>query len=96
MHKARCISCDGLYKLFGLMDHKVEQVHTTGDVTWRFSLGVALFILGPIFTVFIPLVLMIDMSAKWKTTVPGLPLRGLFFCMSGSTFWLFDAVRQTE
>ena len=90
------MSCDGLFKLFGLMDHKGEQVHTTGDVTWRFRLGVALFILGLIFPIFIPIALLIDMSAQWKTAVPGLPLRGLFFCMSGSMFWLFDVVRQTE
>lgn len=47
------------------------------NLTWRFRLGVTLFILGLIFPVFIPLVLMIEMSAKLKAAVSGIMAFGI-------------------
>ena len=52
-------------------------MNTPTDVTWRFRLGVILFILGLIFPIFIPLALMIEMSAKWKTVVTGMMAVGI-------------------
>ena len=52
-------------------------MNTPTDVTWRFRLGVILFILGLIFPIFIPLALMIEMSAKWKTVVTGIMAVGI-------------------
>jgi len=52
-------------------------MNTPADVTWRFRLGVILFILGLIFPIFIPLALMIEMSAKWKTAVTGMMAVGI-------------------
>lgn len=46
-------------------------------VTWRFRLGGVLFFLGLIFPLFIPLVLMIDMSAGWKAAVTGMMSVGI-------------------
>lgn len=43
----------------------------TGKSNWRFRLGSILFFLGLVLPVFSPLVLWIDMSAKWKTAVTG-------------------------
>ncbi len=50
---------------------------TTEDVTWRFRLGVILFILGLIFPIFIPLAHMIEMSAGMKTAVTGIMAVGI-------------------
>ena len=47
------------------------------DGKWRFRLGVLFFILGLIFPVFIPLALMIEMSAQWKTAVTGMMAVGI-------------------
>jgi hypothetical protein len=44
---------------------------------WCFRTGSILFFLGLIFPVFIPLVLLIDMSAKWKTAVTGVMAFGI-------------------
>ena len=44
---------------------------------WRFRLGGGLFFLGFIFPAFIPLVLMIDMPASWKTVATGMMAVGL-------------------
>ncbi len=44
---------------------------------WRFRLGSVLFVLGLIFPVFIPLLLMVDMSASLKTAVTGLMVFGI-------------------
>jgi hypothetical protein len=52
-------------------------MNTPADVTWRFRLGVILFILGLIFPIFIPLALMIEMSAKWKAAVSGMMAVGI-------------------
>ena len=52
-------------------------MNTPADVTWRFRLGVILFILGLIFPIFIPLALMIEMSAGMKTAVTGMMAVGI-------------------
>jgi len=59
------------------MDNNGQPMNTPADVTWRFRLGVILFILGLIFPIFIPLALMIEMSAKWKTAVTGMMAVGI-------------------
>jgi hypothetical protein len=61
----------------GLIVKKWQAIKKTTKVTWRFRLGFVLFILGLIFPIFIPLVLMIEMSAKWKTAVTGLMAFGI-------------------
>lgn len=45
--------------------------------TWRLRLGTGLFFLGLIFPVFIPLALMIEMSAGMKTAVTGIMAAGI-------------------
>ena len=59
------------------MENKEQPINTSADVTWRFRLGVILFILGLIFPIFIPLALTIEMSAKWKTAVTGMMAVGI-------------------
>ena len=61
----------------GLIEKKEPEITKTAEVTWRFRLGVILFILGLIFPIFIPLALMIEMSAKWKTAVTGMMAVGI-------------------
>jgi hypothetical protein len=51
--------------------------HQVVEGNWRFRLGSVLFFLGLVFPIFIPLVLMIDMSAKWKAAVTGLMTFGI-------------------
>lgn len=59
------------------MDSDMQSRDKAADVTWRFRLGIMLFILGLIFPVFIPLALMIDMSAGMKTAVTGMMAVGI-------------------
>ena len=47
------------------------------ESNWRLRLGAVLFFLGLIFPVFIPLALMIDMSAQWKAVVTGIMAVGI-------------------
>lgn len=59
------------------MVNQKQPTNKSADVTWRFRIGVALFILGLIFPIFIPLALMIEMSAKWKAAVTGMMAVGI-------------------
>jgi hypothetical protein len=51
--------------------------HKAVKSNWRFRLGSILFFLGLVFPVFIPLVLMIDMSANMQTAATGLMAFGI-------------------
>lgn len=61
----------------GLIEKKGTEITKTAEVTWRFRLGFVLFIMGLVFPIFIPLALMIEMSAKWKTAVTGMMAVGI-------------------
>lgn len=54
--------------------------------SWRFKVGIALFALGLISPLFVPLVTALDISTKWKTTFSGLLLLG-----TPEVLWLIAA-----
>ena len=57
--------------------NKTLKIEQKSEYGWRLRLGTGLFFLGLIFPVFIPLTLMIEMSAGMKTAVTGIMAVGI-------------------